>query len=314
MYIDLGTTLTSLLPAEFNELLTNFAPAWARHHRYYTLDGAKRRLPAHAERANATLAGSDTKVFFLLTYLRSNSLPQHQAAGFGISQTRVSRPATALLGALNQVLHRRGLLPVRDGAELARPLAQHPDKVFACDGVERSVGCRATRTAKRRPRNTALKKAHRLKNLTSCDATQYVYVLSPTEGGQVHDKELADEYTLLLPAGGVPRQDLGLLGHAPAGVVVEVPHQEAAKAGADVCAKALQPAAQPLARGHRARPQRHQAPTHGRRPAALARRVGARHGHGRGLWPAQPARPQSAPGLPPAPTRETHQDTRISFN
>ena len=131
--------LTSLVPAEFEELLTDFAPAWERYHRYHTLDGAKRRLPAYAERANAVLAGSDTKLFFLLTYLKSNSLQQHQAASFGVSQTRVSRLAAALLGVLNQVLRRRGLLPVRDGAELAQRLAQHPDKVFAYDGVERGV-------------------------------------------------------------------------------------------------------------------------------------------------------------------------------
>jgi len=96
-------------------------------------------LPAHAERAHATLAGSDRKLFFLLTYLKSNSLQQHQAASFGVSQTRVSRLARALLGVLNQVLHRRGLLPVRDGAELAQHLAQHPNKGFAYDGVERGI-------------------------------------------------------------------------------------------------------------------------------------------------------------------------------
>lgn len=64
-----------------------------------------------------------------------------------MSQTRVSRLATALLGVLNQVLHRRGLLPVRDGAELARHLAQQPDKVFPYDGVERRVPRNADREA-----------------------------------------------------------------------------------------------------------------------------------------------------------------------
>jgi hypothetical protein len=127
--------LTSLLPAEFDELLTDFAPAWERHHRYHTLDGTKRRLPAHAEWAHTALAGSDTKLFFLLNLLKSNALEEHRAASFGVSQARVSRLAAALLGVLNQVLHRRGLLPVRDGVELAR----HPDKVFAYDGVERGV-------------------------------------------------------------------------------------------------------------------------------------------------------------------------------
>lgn len=65
--------------------------------------------------------------------------------------------------------------------------------------------------------------------MTLCDATQYVHYLSPTEGGRQHDKRLADEYALHLPAGSVLRQDLGLLGHAPVGVVVEMPHKKPPK-------------------------------------------------------------------------------------
>ena len=64
--------LTSLRLVEFDDLLTDFAPAWERHHRYHTLEGAKRAFPAHRERANAVLAGSDTKLFF------SAHLPQKQ--------------------------------------------------------------------------------------------------------------------------------------------------------------------------------------------------------------------------------------------
>lgn len=65
--------------------------------------------------------------------------------------------------------------------------------------------------------------------MTLCDATQYVHFLSATEGGRQHDKRLADDYALHLPAGSVLRQDLGLLGHAPAGVVVEMPHKKPPK-------------------------------------------------------------------------------------
>ncbi|MGI4886937.1 MAG: hypothetical protein ACRYFR_18420 [Janthinobacterium lividum] len=65
--------------------------------------------------------------------------------------------------------------------------------------------------------------------MTLCDSGQYVYYLSPTEGRRQHDKKLADAYALHLPAGSVLRQDLGLLGHAPAGVVVEMPHQKPPK-------------------------------------------------------------------------------------
>jgi hypothetical protein len=65
--------------------------------------------------------------------------------------------------------------------------------------------------------------------MTLCDDTQYVHFLSATEAGRVHDKQLAEEYALHLPAGSVLRQDLGLLGHAPAGVLVEMPHKKPPK-------------------------------------------------------------------------------------
>ena len=68
--------LTSLHVAEFDDLLTDFAPAWERYHRWHTLEGTRRQFVAHRERPNAVLAGSDVKLFFLLTYLKSNSLQQ----------------------------------------------------------------------------------------------------------------------------------------------------------------------------------------------------------------------------------------------
>ena len=77
--------LTSLLPAEFDELLTFFTPRWASYHRYHTLNGDRRQFPVHRERANATLSGTDTKLFFLLTYLKTNSLQAQKAISFGVS-------------------------------------------------------------------------------------------------------------------------------------------------------------------------------------------------------------------------------------
>ena len=137
--------LTSPYFAEFDDLLLDFSPAWECYHRSLILDGAVRRQPTHQERANALLAGTDTKLFFLLTYLRSNSFQQQQTASFGVSQTRVSRLATVLLAVLKQVLHRRGLLPVRNGAELAQHLVAHPAKVFTYEGVERGIPRNADR-------------------------------------------------------------------------------------------------------------------------------------------------------------------------
>ncbi|RZL15883.1 MAG: transposase family protein [Hymenobacter sp.] len=44
------------------------------------------------------MVGSDKKLFFLLTYLKRNSLQHHQAASFSVSQTQVSRLATGVAG------------------------------------------------------------------------------------------------------------------------------------------------------------------------------------------------------------------------
>lgn len=131
--------LTSLLPQEFDGLLNEFTPHWERYHRYHTLEGSYRQQPAYHERANATLKGTPTKLLFLLTYLKTNALQQHQAASFGVSQTKVSRMAHVLLSILNQTLAELDLLPVRNGEELTNRLRQHPEKVFCYDGLERGI-------------------------------------------------------------------------------------------------------------------------------------------------------------------------------
>lgn len=131
--------LTSLLPDEFDALLESFAPHWEHYYRYHTLEGTYRHQPAYKERANATLKGTPTKLLFLLTYLKTNALQQHQAVSFGVSQTKVSRMAAILLAVLNQTLASQGLLPVRNGEQLVSSLREHPEKVFSYDGTERGV-------------------------------------------------------------------------------------------------------------------------------------------------------------------------------
>src|SRR4051812_13211922 len=96
--------LTSLYVAEFDTLLSHFAPVWQQYYRYHTLEGHYRRIPAYQEHGNAKLKGDAVKLFFLLVYLKSNSLQQHQAASFGISQGKVSTIAKVLLASLNQCL------------------------------------------------------------------------------------------------------------------------------------------------------------------------------------------------------------------
>ena len=86
--------------------------------------------------------------------------------------------------------------------------------------------------------------------MTLCDDTQYVYFLSATEAGRLHDKKLADEYALHRPAGSGLRQDRGLLDHAPAGVLVEMPHKKPPKRGLTFAQKLYSQLLSPLTRGY----------------------------------------------------------------
>ena len=68
--------------------------------------------------------------------------------------------------------------------------------------------------------------AHRLKNSTLTTADQHIRYLSSTESGSMHDKALADLDRLQLPTQSVLKQDLGFVGHAPVGVLIEMPFKK----------------------------------------------------------------------------------------
>jgi hypothetical protein len=217
--------LTSLTLVEFDYLLKHFDPCWEKYYKHYTLEGKKRILPAFTEHGNALLKGTHQKLFFLLVYMKNNPLQTFQASSFGLSQAKVSKIYRALLAVLDHTLIGLKLAPCRDSIALKEALANLPQRVFWLDGTETPI-----------PRNTdqdvqqedfsGKQHGHRLKNLTLCDAAQRIHYLSPTESGSRHDKTLADSYPLHLPAGSVLKQDLGFLGHQPAGVVIEMPFKK----------------------------------------------------------------------------------------
>jgi Helix-turn-helix of DDE superfamily endonuclease/DDE superfamily endonuclease len=83
--------LTSLKVEEFTYLMYHFRPQWDQYAKYYKLDGSRRKIVSYQEHGNAVLKGTETKLFFLLVYLKNNSLQEHEAASFGISQSKVSQ-------------------------------------------------------------------------------------------------------------------------------------------------------------------------------------------------------------------------------
>lgn len=132
-------SLTSLYPEEFLLLLHGFEPYWEQYYRHHTLEGARRKVPSYKEHRNSKLYGTAQKLFFLLVYLKNNPLQTFQAAGFGVSQPTVSKIIRPLLEILDKTLLKMKLSPCRDGQQLRTLLANHPDKVFICDGTERTI-------------------------------------------------------------------------------------------------------------------------------------------------------------------------------
>ena len=131
--------VTSLNPDEFEVLLNSFRPVSERYFRYHTLEGTKRKIISSQEHGNARLRGTAQKLFFLLVFLKTNSLQEQHAISFGVSQSKISRISKVLLNLLNETLKKMYLVPYRDGEQLQKGLAEHPTKVFSYDGLERSI-------------------------------------------------------------------------------------------------------------------------------------------------------------------------------
>lgn len=218
-------SLTSLEVEEFELLMESFKPKWERYYRSRTLEGKYRKHPSLKEHGNALLRGTEQKLFFLLVFLKTNSLQEHHAASFGVSQSKVSRIARTLLSVLNETLHGMGLAPWRDGETLHIQLAEHKDKVFTYDGTDRSIERNTDRDAQEKD-FSGKHHGHKVKNLLLSDDTQYVHYLSPTFPGSSHDKAIANEFPITLPVGSTLRQDSGFIGHSPPGVLIEQPFKK----------------------------------------------------------------------------------------
>jgi hypothetical protein len=62
-----------------------------------------------------------------------------------------------------------------------------------------------------------------VKNNLLCSSQKRILWLSRTFDGHVHDKKIADEQPLSLPAGITLWQDTGFIGHSPKNVTVKMP-------------------------------------------------------------------------------------------
>lgn len=207
--------LTGLARREFDELLPAFAQA------LMAAEAAKKpkrkkRLRAVGGGRKPGLGSAEDKLLFILVYTKTYPLQVVQGQLFGMSQSSASEWIQRLLPVLAAALEALGVLPERDGAQVARQERQQgetPDLMV--DGVERR---------RLRPKDAKMqtihysgkKKGHYDKNVVVVHTrSKRVSYLSETLPGSVHDKALADHAQVAYPQATTLRSDLGFLGYQP---------------------------------------------------------------------------------------------------
>lgn len=203
--------LTGLARREFEELLPAFEQALPKP--------AKRRKPrrrAPGAGRKPSLPTVADKLLFILVYTKTYPLQAVQGHLFGMSQSSANRYIQELLPVLAAALDQLGVMPERDGPQVARHEHRAGEKNdLIVDGVERR------RQRLQDPKIQAIhysgkKKTHCDKNVVVVNTqTKRVSFLSQTLPGTVHDKTLVEHVAIRYPSQCTLRSDLGFLGYAP---------------------------------------------------------------------------------------------------
>ena len=130
-------SLTGYTHEEFQALLPPFAAAFAEQMRRQRLDGKPRGKRAYADYQNSPLLTSEDKLFFILSYVKTNNLQTVQGALFGMSQPKANQWIHCLHPVLNQALRTLGELPVRQMADVA--FDADAEALYFHDGTERPI-------------------------------------------------------------------------------------------------------------------------------------------------------------------------------
>lgn len=203
--------LTGLARREFDELLPVFEQALPK-----SRTRRKRQQRAPGGGRKPVLPTAADKLLFILVYTKTYPLQTVQAHLFGMSQQSANRYIQQLLPVLAAALERLGVMPERDGTQVAqheRRKGAAPDLIV--DGVERR------RQRPKSPEKQAIHysgktKDHTDKNVVVVNTqTKRVSFLSQTRPGSVHDKKVADQAQIRYPRNTTLRSDLGFQGYVP---------------------------------------------------------------------------------------------------
>ena len=218
--------LTSLEAGEFAWLLAAFEQESQARRAEVNRFGEKRQRAPGATGNAGVLSTPKARLFFVLFYFKCYPLQEVMGVLFGLSQPQVCLWIGRLTPLVNAALGRELVLPARRPADLTRLLEEVPElRLLILDGAERPIR-RPKDKQRKKDDYSGKKKAHRKKNLLLSSHARRVVYLGPTSPGSVHDKTLADESGICLPADAVVLQDTGFQGYAAAGAQTYQPRKK----------------------------------------------------------------------------------------
>lgn len=200
--------LTGYTRKEFDALLLHFETAFLTRMRTHCVDGKPRSKRRYSSYRNSPLPHITDKLFFILVYLKTNSLQTIQGVLFALTQPKANQWIYCLLPLVQQALTATGEMPARTMDEV---VWESEATLYFHDGTERPIQ-RPRDATEQRQHYSGKKKQHTVKNNVLNDAECKIRFLSVTAEGKKHDKKLADESAYHLPAGSQLVQDTGFQG------------------------------------------------------------------------------------------------------
>ncbi len=194
---------------EFDALLPHFSEHYYDWMDTYQLDGKLRGKRKYVDYKNSPLPTIEDKLFFILSYVKTNNLQTVQGSLFGMSQPKANLWIHCLLPILNQTLDGLGELPARQMEDVT--FDENEDALYFHDGTERPIQ-RPSDPYEQKNNYSGKKKQHTLKNNVLINEPCKILFLTDTVEGKRSDKKLADESDYTLPPGSKLAQDTGFQG------------------------------------------------------------------------------------------------------
>lgn len=101
----------SLNQIEFSHILSKFSGYVANKLSCFTLKGKPRKYNSYQEMPNSSLSGNESKLTFILSYLKENPNQSYHGRMFNMAQSKVSEWVSFLLPVLEDTLISLGYMP-----------------------------------------------------------------------------------------------------------------------------------------------------------------------------------------------------------